>query len=505
MRTDAHPLRPEVLSVRHLAKTFAPNAVALSDASLSIRSGEVHGLLGANGAGKSTLMKIIAGAHPPDAGEIVVDGRALRLRSPQDARRAGIAMIYQELDLVPQLSVEENLLLGHAPRRRGLIDAPARRALALRALERVGAGFGPQTRVENLSVAQQQLTAIARALTTRARLIVMDEPSAALNEREVAKVFEVIRDLARNDVAVLYVSHRLHEIRSLCERATVLRGGRTVATWRLADVDERTLVAAVVGAQRTLPERAPDPGSRAQGAVALHVHTLDGPNGLAIEDLRVHQGEIVGLTGLNGSGRSSLLRTLFGDGRFRGRVTLHGRPYAPRSPREAIARGVGLVPESRKTQGLVLDAPVFINACLPFLRRKTLLQRSALKERAARVLKNLGTCLSHVEQPVRQLSGGNQQKVVFAKWLIAGSRLLLLDEPGRGLDMGAKADLYALARQLADEQGAAIVVASSELDELYAHCDRIWVMHEGRNVACFDPKTTRREQVLHTTILGQKA
>lgn len=501
MRADANHPRPNVLDVRQVAKTFPPNVVALTDARLSIRSGEVHCLLGANGAGKSTLMKIIAGAYRPDQGEIKVDGNAQSFRNPQDARRAGISMIYQELDLVPQLTVEENLLLGHVPTRFGMVNARARREIALQVLERVGASFGPQTRVESLSIANQQLTAIARALTTKARLIVMDEPSAALNEREIAKVFDVIRDLVRNNVSVLYVSHRLHEIRAICDRVTVLRGGTTVATYKVADVDERTLIAAVIGEHRELLERVKRPP--AQGAVALHVHELHGPAGIAIQDFRVRKGEIVGLTGLNGAGRSTFLRTLFGDGKFRGQVTLHGKPYAPRSPREAIACGVGLVPESRKTQGLVLEAPIYVNASLPFLRRKKLVQRAALKERAAAVLKDLSTRLSHIEQPVHQLSGGNQQKVVFAKWLIDGSKLLLLDEPSRGLDVGAKADLYALAKQLA-QQGAAVVIASSELDELYAHCDQIWVMHEGHNVACFDPQTTSSEHVLQTTLLGKQ-
>ncbi|MCW5232128.1 sugar ABC transporter ATP-binding protein [Verminephrobacter eiseniae] len=490
---------PPLLDVRGVSKVFPPRVKALHDASLRIRRGEVHCLLGANGAGKSTLMKIIAGAHPPNAGEIRIDGNVVQFRSPQDARRAGIAMIYQELDLVPQLTVEENLLLGHVPAGLGFIRGKARREMALQALARVGAGFGPQARVESLSVANQQLTAIARALTTQARLIVMDEPSAALNEREIAQVFDVIRELVRSDVSVLYVSHRLHEIRAICERITVLRGGRTVATHDVADVDERTLISAVIGEHRALLERVER--TPPLGEVALHVHQLDGPSGIAIRDFHVRQGEIVGLTGLNGAGRSTFLRTLFGDGKFRGRVTLHGKPYAPRSPRAAMAHGVGLVPESRKTQGLVLDAPVYINASLPSLRRQTLVRRGALKARAASVLKALSTRLSNIEQPVRQLSGGNQQKVVFAKWLIDGSKLLLLDEPSRGLDVGAKADLYALARQLADD-GAAVVIASSELDELYAHCDQIWVMHEGRNVACFDPQTTRSEQVLQTTILG---
>jgi ribose transport system ATP-binding protein len=488
-----------VLEVHNVAKSFPPNVLALGNASMTIRRGEVHCLLGANGAGKSTLMKIIAGAYRPDRGEVRVDGREVHFRTPQDARRAGVSMIYQELDLVAQLTVEENLLLGHVPARFGLVARQTRRDMARQALDRVGASFGPLARVETLSLANQQLTAIARALTTRARLIVMDEPSASLNEREISKVFDVIRDLVRDGVSVLYVSHRLAEIRMICDRVTVLRGGDTVATFDVADADERVMVAAVVGEHRELLQRQVRLAPQAQ--LALHVRRLDGLHGLCIRDLRVRKGEIVGLTGLNGAGRSTLLRALFGVGGFEGDVQLNGSPYLPRSPREAIACGVGLVPESRKTQGLVLDAPIYINATLPFLRRGMLVRRALLRRRAGAVLRDLSTRLSSLDQPVRQLSGGNQQKVVFAKWLVEGSSLLLLDEPSRGLDVGAKADLYALARKLADA-GAAVVVASSELDELYAHCDSVWVMHEGRNVASFDPTRTAIDVVLQTTILG---
>ncbi|WP_296256219.1 MULTISPECIES: sugar ABC transporter ATP-binding protein [unclassified Pseudomonas] len=490
------------LDIRHLSKRFPPNVIALTDASLTLRRGEVHCLLGANGAGKSTLLKIVAGAHRPDQGQMLIDGRNVELKTPQQAREAGIAMIYQELDLVGQMTVEENLMLGYTPHRFGIISKARRSARVKDALARVGAGFSASARVETLSIANQQLAAIARALTCEARVVVMDEPSAALNETELKRVFQVIREITAAGVAVLYVSHRLNEIREIGDRVTVLRAGRTLETQALSEVDDRALVAAVVGEHRELLERATRKPPRE--ALALQVTRLQGAQGLDVRDLEVRQGEIVGLAGLNGAGRSSLLKGLFGASKVDAQVRLFGEPYSVRTARQAIRCGVGLVPESRKSQGLLLDAAIYRNATLVHTRRLTWFSHAQAKQRSEPVLKRLQTKFDTLEQPVRQLSGGNQQKVVMAKWVIDGTRLLLLDEPSRGLDVGAKADLYALARSLAEE-GAAVLVASSELDELYVNCDRIWVMHEGRNVACFDPLHASRDQIEHTILMGTKA
>ncbi|MEB0077181.1 sugar ABC transporter ATP-binding protein [Pseudomonas sp. CCI3.2] len=489
------------LEIRHLAKRFPPNVIALTDASLTVRPGEVHCLLGANGAGKSTLLKIVAGAHRPDGGEMLVGGRQVELKSPQQAREAGIVMIYQELDLIGQMTVEENLMLGYTPSRFGVISRAKRSARAALALKRVGAHFSATARVETLSIANQQLTAIARALTCDAKLVVMDEPSAALNETELKRVFQVIREITAAGVAVLYVSHRLHEIREIGHRVTVLRGGCTLETRELSDVDDQALINAVVGEHRALLERSARTPPRAE--LALKVDNLHGAQGLDVHGLEVRQGEIVGLAGLNGAGRSSLLKALFGSGRFTGNIQLFGHAYKPNTPRDAIRLGVGLVPESRKTEGLMLDAPIYRNATLVHTHRLTWFSHWQAKQRTEPVLKRLQTKFDNLDQPVRQLSGGNQQKVVMAKWVIEGTRLLLLDEPSRGLDVGAKADLYALARSLAQE-GSAVLVASSELDELYVNCDRIWVMHEGRNAECFDPLTTPRDHIEHAILTGKR-
>ena len=495
------PARPIVLEVHHAAKIFPGNVVAVEDASLEIRRGEVHCLLGANGAGKSTLLKIIAGANTLTRGSMVLDGEPCRFRSPHEAAQAGISMIYQELDLVPQLTVAQNMLLGRVPRRWGLVDHRSRTRVAEAALARVGAQFSPSALVGSLSIANQQLTAIARSLTMDAKVIIMDEPSAALNEAELVRVFEVIRQVSAQGVAILYVSHRLGEIRAIGDRVTVLRGGRTIDTFDVATTDEHALVAAVLGQNQALLERSVRQPS--QGEVALDIRRLRGPQGLLIENLQLRRGEILGLSGLNGSGRTTLLSALFGAAAFEGEVLLGRRPYHPRSPAQAIGQGVALVPEDRKTQGLVLDSAIYRNAVLPSLRRRRMITHDRMRGTARPALSSLSTRFASLEQPVRQLSGGNQQKVVFAKWLIEGSTILLLDEPSRGLDVGAKAELYGLVRDLADT-GAAILVASSELDEIYVNCDRIWVLHEGRNIACFDPAVASRDEILRAGLVGSE-
>ncbi|WP_309085653.1 sugar ABC transporter ATP-binding protein [Chelativorans sp.] len=491
----------DVLVVENVSKRFPVNIMALEQASLTVRRGEVHCLLGANGAGKSTLLKMIAGALRPSGGRMLLEGQPLDLRSPAEAARAGISMIYQELDLVPQLTVEQNLFLGHAPGKAGIIDRRTRSERAREALERIGARFSPKTRVEQLSVANQQLTAIARSLTMNAKVIIMDEPSAALNETELEAVFTVIRDLVRQGVAIVYVSHRMAELRQIGDRITVLRGGRTIATYDIAETSDEALVEAVIGRERTLVER--KPRGPVTGEVALRVESMRGAGGLDVNGFSVRWGEVTGLTGLNGSGRTTFLRSLFGDLPFEGRVMVEGEVFHPTHPAQAIRRGLGLVPESRKTQGLILDAPVYKNATLASLAGKFAMNHNRERERARPVLNRLSTKYADLDQAVLQLSGGNQQKVVLAKWVVNGAKILLLDEPSRGLDVGAKADLYHLVERLAAE-GAAVIIASSELDELYAACDTIWVFHEGRILSRYDPSVTGREEILKATILGDQ-
>lgn len=492
-------MTPDVLTIEGLSKRFPPSIIALEEANIAVRKGEVHCLLGANGAGKSTFLKLIAGALSPSAGRIEVDGTPVHFRAPAEAARAGISMIYQELDLVPQLTVAENLFLGHPPSRFGFLDKRSRRARAREALARVGASFTPEDRVGSLSIANQQLTAIARSLTREAKVIIMDEPSAALNETELKSVFRVIRELTAQGVAILYVSHRLGELREIGDRVTVLRGGRTIETFDVEGTPDSALVEAILGRDRGFVERRERPP--VTGEVVLKVDRLTAANGLDIRDFELRRGEIAGLTGLNGSGRTSFLKALFGADPHEARMSLYGKPYKAKTPRDAIAAGLGLVPESRKTEGLILDAPIYRNATLPAMQGQFLARHGQLKAKTVPVLRQLSTKYGSPEQKVIQLSGGNQQKVVLAKWIIKGARLLLLDEPSRGLDIGAKADLYRLVDELAAD-GAAVIVASSELEELYAACDTIWVFHEGRNIARFDPATTDQDTILKHQILG---
>lgn len=494
------PSSTPVLSASGIYKHFPPNVQALEDASIEICPGEVHCLVGANGAGKSTLVKVLAGAHRPDRGVVEVDGTPVTFSKPHDAVRVGISTIFQELDLVPELTVEQNLLLGRTPVRGFVIDRSARRRRAQEALERVGAPFAADVEVGRLSVANQQLAAIARALTTDAKLLVMDEPSAALDDAEVARVFAVIRDLTTTGHSVLFISHRLGEVFDIGDRVTVMRNSRTVGTYDLASTSPAELVAAMIGQHRSLIERHERP-DHAGAPVALDLRSLDGPDGLHVDGLQVRTGEIVGLAGLGGAGRTTLLNSLFGCTRATIDADVFGERYAPKSPGDAVDRQVGLVPENRKTEGLILGASIGRNAALPSLRRRRFSTWRRIRELTTPHLDQLNTKYADIALPVRLLSGGNQQKVVLARWLAKDTRLLLLDEPSRGLDVGAKADLYTQVRALADA-GAAVLVASSDLEELVANCDRICVIHEGRNVAEFDPDRTGHDPIQQTVITG---
>ncbi|MEV7090716.1 sugar ABC transporter ATP-binding protein [Streptomyces sp. NPDC093085] len=488
------------LAMRGIVKRF-PGTLANDGAELVVRAGETHCLLGENGAGKSTLMKILAGSFPPDEGEILLDGRPVTLAGPGAGLAAGIAVIYQELDLVPDLTVAQNLLLGRAPARGPFVRRAERAELARAAVARVGGKFSVHTPVRELPIADQQLTAIARALTADARLIVMDEPSATLGEHDLSTVFEVIRSLTAQGRSVIYISHRLDEVMEIGDRATVLRDGRTVAVRDLATTTPGQLVADMIGESRALAPDTTRP--RPTGPPLLEIGSVHRPGLIDITGIDVRAGEIVGLAGLGGAGRTTLLKTLFGDGAATARVTLDGTEVRLNSPAAAVRAGLALVPESRKEQGLMPGLSVARNAAVTALGRPPWLAPRRLGRRlSAPVLEGLGVRHASPDQPVGKLSGGNQQKVVLAKWITKGGvRVLLLDEPTRGLDVGAKADLYRQVRHLADE-GVAVLLASSELGELTAHADRVWVLHEGRNVACFDPRTTEEATIAHTVITG---
>jgi ribose transport system ATP-binding protein len=489
-----------LLRLSGVVKTF-PGVRALDGVDLSVAAGEVHCLLGQNGAGKSTLIKVLAGVHRPDAGEIRWDGEPVSFHNPQAAMRAGIATIYQELDLVDDLTVAENVLLGHEPRTAGFVHrGPARRE-ARTILARLGHSEIPVNRaVGRLPAAAKQIVSMGRALSRRARLLIMDEPSAVLAHDEVANLFRVIRELTGQGIAVVYISHRLEEIREIGDRVTVLKDGRTSA----ADLPARTtstraLVSHMTGRsiEYVFPPRPASPTVPPAGDPARALLAVDGLTRygeFTDVSLNVHSGEIVGVAGLVGSGRSELLETIYGARRAHaGRVRIAGRALRPGSVLAAVRAGVGMAPEERKSQALLLGEPVYRNVTLAtFGRLARLGFTDADRERAeaARVTGQLRLVPADVRRPVRTLSGGNQQKVVLARWLLggrgaaggrgpAGTRLLLLDEPTRGVDVGARAELYGVIRRLADE-GVGVLLVSSEVPEVLGLSDRVLVMREGR-------------------------
>nr|WP_233275884.1 sugar ABC transporter ATP-binding protein [Isoptericola variabilis] len=460
-----------------MGKQFFGNRV-LHDVSLDVRRGEVHALVGENGAGKSTLMKIIAGVHRPDAGTIELEGRSTVFASPLDAQHAGVSTVFQEFNLLPERSVAENVYLGREPRRRGLVDRRTMHARTDELLASLGiGGIAPWTRVGSLSVAQQQVIEIVKAVSHDARIISMDEPTAALADQEVELLYDLVGRLKARGVAVLYVSHRLKEIFDLCDTITVLKDGNHVLTAPAADMTPDRLVRTMVG--RDFAGFFPDKDDAASpGDVVL---AIEGAGNTAVDgvDLQVRAGEIVALAGLQGSGRTEIAHGIFGIAPFtRGRMQIDGTRVEIRSPRQAVQAGIALVTEDRKTEGLALGQSVLANARL-VLDAVVPGESDRRSQHVPGLLSSLDLVAASQETEVQYLSGGNQQKVVLAKWLVTDPRVIVLDEPTRGIDVGAKRAVYDLMRQLA-AAGVAIVLISSELPEVVAMADRILVVRDGR-------------------------
>ncbi|MFG1793662.1 sugar ABC transporter ATP-binding protein [Nocardia sp. NPDC049149] len=485
--TDA---RAPLLAMSGIVKEF-PGVKALRGVQLTLHGGEVVALLGENGAGKSTLMNVLAGVFAPDAGTIEIDGSPVHLRSPKDATRHGIAMIHQELNLVPELSIADNIFLGQELRTiRGTLDRKAMDARTAELLARVGLELTPRRLVRQCKLAEQQLIEVAKALNHDLRILVMDEPTSALAEAEVERLFTVIRNLTAHDVGVVYISHRLEELAEIADTVTVLRDGVYVGERPMRETHRAELIQLMVG--RPLGELFPRSAELHRGGSARltvrHLTTVPaaGSDAVPLHDLsfEVAAGEIVGLAGLMGAGRSEVLEAIYGAATgVSGTITLAGRRYRPHTPRRAIARGIAFVAEDRKAQSLILANSVRFNASLAALHRYLRPWRTvdAKRERAAVAAKvtELKVKASSLATVVGTLSGGNQQKVVLAKCLLTQPSVLLMDEPTRGIDVGAKAEVHALMNQLAGD-GAAILAVSSELLELIGMCDRILVLCEGR-------------------------
>jgi ribose transport system ATP-binding protein len=469
-----------LLLMRGIVKQF-PGVRALDGVDLEVLPGEVHCLLGQNGAGKSTLIKVLAGAHQPDEGTITLGGQPVRLSSPTAAINLGISTIYQELDLVDGLSVAENIFLGHEIARWGFVSRRAAHRKTRALLARLGHGeIRPAMEVGRLSPAAKQVVSMARALSHDTRLIIMDEPSAALAHDEVGNLFRIIRELTAQGVAVVYISHRLEEIREIGDRVTVLKDGRTAAVGLPAKSTPTAQVVALMtgrSVEYVFPPRCTAP----VGQAVLRVRDLTVAGVFAGVSFEVRAGEIVGLAGLVGSGRSEIIEAIYGARRFAGQVVLDGRVVRRGGPAGAVRRGMGLAPEERKAQALLLDQSVTRNISLASLGRYSRwgwMDRRAEAAEAAGLVAALDIRPADPTRPIKTLSGGNQQKAVLARWLVNGRRLLLLDEPTRGVDVGARAELYAVVRRLADA-GVGVLLVSSEVPEVLGLADRVLVIREG--------------------------
>ncbi len=469
-----------ILSLKHIYKTFG-GIHALSDVSFDLREGEIHALVGENGAGKSTLIKVITGAYTPDSGSIQLGGAEYDGLDPTLARHLGIGAVYQEFNLLPELAVAENIFLEQQPLHRiGLIDTVRRARTASQFLERLGAQhIDPNELVKNLTVGEQQIVEIAKALAMNAHILIMDEPSAVLPSADLARLFAVIQNLRSEGHGIIYISHRLNEIFEIADRVTVLKDGQTMATKDVAETNTAELVQLMVG--REMTDMYPPKDNR-PGDILLEVQDLSIEGTVFNVSFQVREGEVLGMAGLGGSGRTTVCRALVGLGKIRsGQVLYHGQ-QAPRSPALAARAGIVLIPEDRKTFGLVLNQTVRFNVSLPNLlqfQRAGLLGSRAEERAVRKIISDVQIKPEAPDMFTENLSGGNQQKVVVGKWLLSNPKLVIFDEPTRGIDVGAKAEIYLRIRELT-RVGVGVIMASSELPELIGMCDRILVFHEGR-------------------------
>ena len=491
-----------LLEMRSITKRF-PGVVALDKVDFELERGEVHVLLGENGAGKSTLVKMLAGAYRPDEGEILLDGEAASISSATDAQKLGISTIYQEFNLVPQFTVAENIFLGRQPRRFGFVDRRKMREEARKLLDRMKVLVDPDALVSNLGVAQRQMVEIAKALSLNARILIMDEPTASLSGQEVERLFEIVRGLKEEEVAMIFISHHLEEVSEIGDRVTVLRDGKVVDRVP-ASTKHSELVRMMVGrsVEAQFPRRRPEVGE-----VLLEVKNLSREGVLEDVSFSLRAGEVVGVAGIVGAGRTELARAIFGaDPGDAGEVWVEGRRMERGDPREAKRRGMGFVTEDRQGQGIVPPLSVAENLGLASLERNThvgLVSRREQRKQARKMIEDLNIRTPGPEQEIRYLSGGNQQKAVIGKWLLADSKVLIMDEPTRGIDVGAKVEIYELMNELT-ENGAGILMISSDLPEVLGMSDRILVMSGGRITGELSVEEANGENVMELATQGSE-
>ena len=481
-----------------ISKSF-PGVKALNDVHLNVREGEVHGLVGENGAGKSTLMKILSGAYVKDEGEIYWRGKKVEINKPKDSEDLGIAIIYQEFNLVPQLSISENIWLGREPlinKTLHLIDWAEMHKKSHELLEELNLDFDPKRPVAGLGVASQQMVEIAKALSLNAKLLIMDEPTSALSKNEIDQLFSVIQTLKKKGVSIIYISHHLDEVFEICDRGTVLRDGNYVATIDPKHTSKDELIQLMVG--RTLDQQYPKVKA-IRGKEILRVENLNREGVLKDISFSAYAGEVLGISGLVGAGRTELVKAIFGaDPIDSGKIFINGKEINISSPQSAIKAGMGLLPEDRKYEGLVLLLSVKQNvsmASLDKLMRHGMLQLNAEKLKVKDFIDKLRILTPSIEKKAQDLSGGNQQKVVLAKWLASQSQILIFDEPTRGIDVGAKVEVYNLMNELV-QNGVAVIMVSSEMPELLGMSDRILVMHQGQLVSEFKCEEATQEKIL---------
>lgn len=488
------------LSIVGATKAY-PGIVALDDVTFHVAPGEVHGLLGENGAGKSTMLNILSGVRPGDKGHIEIDGHRVDLRNPLAARAAGIAMIHQELQHVPELTVAQNIFLGRSLTRAGgfFVRHGAQEQRAREILEELDPSIDPSVPIKTLKVAQQQIVEIARALLDDARIIAMDEPTSSLTPSEFDRLAGLIKTLTDRDVSVIYVSHKMNEVFQVCQRATILRDGKKVAVVNIVDETEESIVAKMVG--RDVVQVAHS--SFCTDEVILSVKDLTRGKFVQNATFNLRQGEVLGISGLVGAGRTELLRLIAGiDARTAGKVLVDGREIRPHDPRAAIRAGIGLVPEERKKEGIVHARSVATNIALPSMKQFThfgFLNHDALREKAKSATAEMQLRPPNVDQPIETFSGGNQQKAIIARWLVAQTKVFLFDEPTRGIDVGTKSEIYNLIEKLA-QAGNAIIVVSSEMPEIIRVSDRVLVMREGRIVANLEQDDISETQIAYHAI-----
>lgn len=504
-----------LLRMTGIDKQF-PGVKALDDVSLEIRPGEIHGLLGENGAGKSTLMKILSGAYHPDAGTIELDGQVVTMDNPHHAQNLGVVTIYQEFNLVPSLTVAENIFIGREPGSSGFVSWRKLREQAHDLLvENLGLDIDPMTRVRQLSVAEQQMVEIARALSMQSRIIIMDEPTSALSENEVKRLMQIMRDLKAQNLSVIFITHRLEEVMEICDRITVLRDGQNVGSSDVADITTDDIIRMMVG--RSVNELFRRQKNTVFGDVALSVTNLSrrgtsqDPAAHVLQNIsfEVYQGEILGIAGLVGAGRTELARAIFGADAFsEGHIEIEGQPVTIHSPRDAIRHGIGLVPEDRKQQALFLAMAVRENLTIAnlgkMLNMNLFVKEDEEQDLVERYRRKLNIRMASPEQRIANLSGGNQQKVVIARWLALQPKVLIIDEPTRGIDVAAKSEVHMLLSEMS-RSGIAIIMISSELPEIMSMSDRIITIREGQLTGEIMRDEATEETLMQMMTLTEKA